>query len=99
VVDEAEVPEGSQQRVLDQILAIPDVSGEPATVAVERRPQRHQHVDIAMPGRAQFVAQRVRSVQLGHVEPSLGGSRSSHTYMTDEAPPRIRRMLEDKKVH
>jgi hypothetical protein len=62
VVDGPERPEGTQERVLNQVLGIPKIAGETPTVRVQRRPDRLNMVQIAVPGRAQLGSQHVRKV-------------------------------------
>ncbi len=48
-VDFAEQTEDSQQRVLHQVFAVPDVAGEAAAEAMQRWPQRRECIQIASP--------------------------------------------------
>jgi len=48
-IDLAEQAEHAQQRVLHQVLAVPDVAGQPAAVAVQGRPEWREGVEIAPP--------------------------------------------------
>jgi hypothetical protein len=58
------LPERSQQRVLNEILGIPEASGQASAVAVERRPPGNQRVDEVVPGRPKLAVQRVREPDL-----------------------------------
>ena len=65
VVDVAERAEAAQQRVLHQVLGVPEIAGEAAAIAVEGWPQRRRQVDVAVPGAADVVLHRGRECGYG----------------------------------
>jgi hypothetical protein len=49
-----ELRENPNQRILEQVLAVPEIAGETATEARELRPMRRQALDEFAPGLAQI---------------------------------------------
>ena len=63
----AQVAEGTQQRVLHEILGIPDVPGQPPAVAVQIRPQRVQRQQELIPGAGQAAPQSFAELDIVHL--------------------------------
>src|SRR5262245_40865042 len=87
VVNLTERRQGAHQRILDEILGVPDVPGEAAAVAVQRGAKWGEQIEVAMPRRPQVVSQAVRQLEVAHdqlqtgrtsIEPYARGMRLAH---------------------